>query len=376
MLIGIDGNEANIDEKVGVHQYAFELLHASYRVRNKLFPHVNFIIYLKNDPRGDMPKENEYWKYKILNGERFWILTSLLPQLFFEKGLHVFFSPSHYLPPFSPIPMVCTIHDLGYLKFSAQFKKFDFWQLKLWSAISIFISKYIIAVSETTKSDVVRRYKIASNRIVVVPHGFDKSRFNSKVSLKLVRRILEKYKINKNYILFLGMLKPSKNIEGLIDGFYLLREKNYYNTQLVIAGKKGWLYSTIFDKVERLGLKERVVFTDYVDEEDKPALIAGAKVLAAPSFWEGFGMQVLEAMGCGVPVVISEVASLPEVAGDAGVYVDPYKTDSIARGLEKILEMEAKDYQNLVKKSVKRAEQFNWDKTAEKTIEVIMNSVK
>ena len=213
MIIGIDGNEANVEKRVGVNQYAFELLKNIHKLQEEWKKKHQVIVYLKNKPQKDLPKQNSHWKYKVIKGRGLWIITKLMPSLFFNKEKpDVFFAPSHYLPPFAPCPMVCTIHDLGYLKFSEQFRKYDFWQLKIWSAISIFISKAIIAVSNSTKKDIVRHYPFASKKIFITPHGYDKNRFNTRISKEDVRRVKNKYSIVNDYVLFISTLKPSKNI--------------------------------------------------------------------------------------------------------------------------------------------------------------------
>src|SRR3989344_8095970 len=209
MIIGIDGNEANQNERVGVHQYALALLWGLYKLQDTETSDITFMIYLKNAPQSDLPPENSHWKYKIIYGGKVWILTKLMPALMITEKIDVFYSPSHYLPPFSRSPKVFMIHDLGYLKFSEQFKKYDFWQLKYWSAISIIISKYIICPSESTGRDIVRHYPFARKKIKVVPHGYNSSQFHMNISKKIVRLISKKYGITNNYILFLSTLKPS-----------------------------------------------------------------------------------------------------------------------------------------------------------------------
>jgi glycosyltransferase involved in cell wall biosynthesis len=366
MIVGIDGNEANIEKKVGVNRYALEVLRGLYKLQDDKN---RFVIYLSDKPRTELPDATEFWKYKILHGGKAWVLSKLMPHLIRHRQVDVLFSPSHYLPIFNRIPTVCTIHDLGYLEFSEQFRKRDFWQLKYWSAISIIISKYIICPSESVKKEIVRHYPFASKKIYVVHHGFDKQLFHKNINNKIVRQIRDKYRIEKKYILFLSTLKPSKNVEGLIDAYYMV--KNKIDHQLVIAGKKGWMYEEIFRKVKELQLEDDVVFTDYIPEKDKPALFVGAKAYVLPSFWEGFGMDVLNAMACGTPVVVSKVASLPEIAGDAAIYINPYKIESIAKGITKIVKMNEKRYNNLVNMGLDRAESFSWDKSARETLDVL-----
>lgn len=384
MLIGIDGNEANIGKRVGVNVYAFELLCAIWRLQNEWKARHRLIVYLKDPPLDDLPQETPFFKYEVLPSKGVWIITRLMPHLFatYEKP-DILFTPSHYVPPFAPMPRVCSIMDLAYLKFSEQFRIYDFWQLKYWTAISIFLSKRVIAISNSTKQDIVRHYHFASKKTVVTHLGYDKEHFNINIKKEDVRRIYKKYAIVGDYILFLSTLKPSKNVEGLLEAFGRILNANqrgnsrnivvskYPNIKLVIAGKKGWLYSSIYEKVKELGLKDKVIFTDYVPEEDKPALIAGAKVFVLPSFWEGFGLDVLNAMACGVPVIVSKVGSLPEVAGDAAFYLDPQNIESIRSGIEKVLSMSKLEYNRQIDMGLKQAEKFSWEKTARETLKVL-----
>lgn len=371
MLIGIDGNEANIENRVGVNQYALELLWGIYKLQDEWKNKHQIIVYLKNHPKDDLPKERDSFKYKIVSGSGLWIIRNLMPSLFFDRPRpDIFFSPSHYIPLLAPMPRVCAIMDLGYLKFSGQFKKFDFWQLKFWSAYSIFVSKAIIAISNSTKKDIVRHYPFASKKVVVTHLAYDKKRFNTRISNKDVRRVKEKYHIVDDYVLFLGTLKPSKNIEGLLEAFASIKHQ-VSSIKLVIAGKKGWLYNSIFRKARELGLGNEVIFTDFVPEEDKPALIRGAKVFCLPSFWEGFGLDPLNAMGSGVPVVVSSRGSLPEVVGDAGIMVDPEDMYSIASGLKTVLSLSEIEYNKFMVQGLRQAEKFSWEKTARQTLRVL-----
>lgn len=378
MVIGIDGNEANISHKVGINVYAYELLKSIYELNNKnLTDPIKFIVFLKENPNSDMPKATKNWEYKILKGTGFWIITRLSPYLILNSNkLDIFFSPTHYLP-FAPfLPMVCSIMDLGYLNSSEQFKKKDFWQLKLWTAYSLYVSKSILTISETTRKDIVRHYKFTQNKVNVTLLGYDNKKFNELISQKDVRHIKTKYSIVNDYILFLSTLKPSKNVGRLIKAWGLIY-KDFPKYCLVIAGKKGWLWDDIFTEVKKLGLEEKIVFTDFVDEDLKPALIAGARVFVMPSLWEGFGLDVLNAMACGVPVVISDRGSLPEITGgSAGVKVDPLDIQSIARGISKVLKMSEIEYNKMSKEGLKVAKEFSWEKTAKNTIEVLISSLK
>lgn len=362
MIIGIDGNEANIQNRVGVNQYAAEVLCALEKLQEA--KKHEFIIYLSSNPLSHMPKEREGWKYKVLPGRGLWILRVLMPHLWLTKNrLDIFFAPSHYCSPFLPIPCVISIMDLGYLSATEQFKKYDLFQLKYWGAWSMKSAKKIIAISNSTKVDIEKHYPWCRGKVEVTRLAYDKHKFRLPVSGSLVGKVKKKYGINGDYILFLSTLKPSKNIEGLLDAFALLNN----GMSLVIAGKKGWHYDKIYKKVKDLGLEKKVVFTDFVGEAEKPFLMAGAKVFVTPSFWEGFGIPVLESMAMGVPNVVAKIGSLPEVAGEAGVYVDPQEPKDIARGIKKAVEK----HDELSKKGLVQVKKFSWEKTAKETLKIL-----
>ena len=359
MIIGIDANEANLTtQRVGINQYAFELLKALYGLKTN----PTFVIYLKNPSLADLPRERAGWQYRVIPFPKLWTQTRLPWDLYTHSPRpDVFFSMTHYAPRFAPMPTVVAIMDLGFLQTPEQFTTKDFNQLKHWTEYSVKQAKKVIAISEHTKQDIVREYGRKPSDIAVTPLAYDKNLF------KPVKddQVLKKYGIDKPYILFLGSLRPSKNIEGLIKAFHHL---NNPNLQLVISGKKAWQYEQIFALVGELRLDRQVVFTGFVEESEKPVLMTMAQAFVLPSFYEGFGIPVLEAMACGTPVVVSQVASLPEVAGEAGIYVDPASINSISEGVKKALGAEGKKF---AASGLKRAKLFSWDRCSEETLNVL-----
>ncbi len=376
MLIGINGNEANevrgdIGAPAGVNVYAFELLRHIYKLQDEWQDRFSIVVYLKRPPSPLLPKSTSSYKYKVLGGRGLWVVTKLTPYLFAAKEKpDVIFSPSHYSPPISPMPKVCSIMDLGYLTTSGHFKKMDFWQLKYWTAISIKTAKKVLAISESTKADIVRHYPLAASKVVVTPLAYDPAKFNARISTKAIEAAKAKYSIGPSYVLYLGVLKPNKNVYGLIQAWSKIMDR-YPKTSLVIAGKKGWGYSEVFEAVRSLKMVDRVIFTDYVPENLKAALIAGADLFVLPSFWEGFGLDVLNAMAVGVPVAVSRVGSLPEVAGEAGVYFNSEDTGDIAKKIDQVLYLTKVDYNKLVAKCLLQAKKFSWEETARKTLRVL-----
>ncbi|OGM05503.1 hypothetical protein A2125_00295 [Candidatus Woesebacteria bacterium GWB1_43_5] len=379
MLIGIDGNEANevradIGAPAGVNVYAFELLRSIHKLQDEWKDKHSVVVYLRRKPSSLLPKETEYFKYKVLGGGGLWVMTRLTPHLCFtDKRPDVIFSPSHYAPFLAPMPKVVSIMDIGYLKNSGYLKKMDFWQLKYWTAISVSASRKVLAISKSTKDDIVRHYPSSAGKVVVTPLAHDPAKFNSRTLVKeekVLTRIKSKYSIGLSYVLYLGVLKPNKNVAGLISAWGRIVHE-YPKITLVIAGKKGWGYGEIFSTVKALRLTQKVVFTDYVPESDKPALIAGAKLFVLPSFWEGFGLDVLNAMASGVPVAVSRAGSLPEVAGRAGTYFDPNNHADIARKISRVLSLSKVDYNKIAKQSLEQAKKFSWDDTARLTLKTL-----
>lgn len=375
IIIGIDGNEANRESRVGVNTYAYETLKALSLLQDEWADVYQFRIYLKDTPLPHMPATRSGWEYTVLPGKGLWILKTLMPFLYSEKNKpQVLWSPSHYVPPFSPQAKVCSIMDLGYLEFSGQFTKKDFWQLKLWTAWSLLVSRKVIAISETTSKDIVRHYPFTGKKISTTLLGYDSQLYNRTVRESNVRQTMKKYDLT-DYVIFMSTLKPSKNVEGLVAAWELVH-RQFPHYKLVIAGKKGWLYESIFDVVKAKGLESCIVFTDFVPEDEKPYLIKGAQVFVLPSFWEGFGLDVLSAMAMGVPVVASDRGSLPEVVGGAGIIVNPDKPESIATGMIDVLSMKSQDRAILIKKGYERASSFSWEQTARKTLSVLQSAIK
>jgi len=371
MIIAIDANEANVTRRVGINQFAFGVLWYLYRQRFNFVPvgekqavDLEFRIFLAQKPKDDLPSEEKNWHYEVFGPKRFWTWFALSKRLYWGRPRpDVLLSLSHYGPGFSPIPFVPCLMDLGFLRFRQQFTAKDFYQLKLWTLWSIKRAAKIIAISHFTKQDLVRTYQVEPEKIVVAHPGYKKIGKTRQPSRQTKLRIIKKkYGIKGNYLLCLSTLKPSKNIEGLLEAYRILLDKCSANRiDLVIAGKKGWLYESIFKKVQKLRLEKRVIFTDFVPDEEVPLLMRGAKVFVMPSFWEGFGIPVLEAMEAETPVVCSRVGSLPEIAGKAAYLVNPYRPEEIARALCQVLTDKnlAKD---LVQRGKEQIKMFSWEK--------------
>ena len=229
-------------------------------------------------------------------------------------------------------------------------------------------ANFYLAISEFTKREMTDILGIPAERIYVIPDGCSEGmrRVDDPAALAAVR---EKYGLPKRYVLFVGNNNPRKNLGRMIQAFDVMKERTGLDHQLIIAGEQGWR----FDREKALsGIKHRddVRFIGFAADEDMPALYSGAALFAFPTLYEGFGVPVLEAQKCGVPVVTSSVSALPEVAGDGAIYADPYDVKSMAEAMERVLEDKALAVE-LVEKGYENAKRFSWVKSAEKLNEVI-----
>jgi len=361
--IGVDGNEANVEEKVGVSVYALNILRYFSQVANH---ETSFIVYLKNSPLLDLPNENEFFKYKVVKGNFLWSQIYLPIELYFHKNIDVYFSPAHYLPLFCPVPQVVTIHDLAYLYFPDDFTKKDLWQLKNWTKFSIKNAAQIIAVSKTTKKDIVKNYGVDERKISITYNGYEKL---SQKSKDKSQNLNSKVKNKDPFILFVGTIQPRKNLDVLVEAFNKFIQTNK-DFKLIIVGKKGWLYQSIFEKVKSMDLENKVIFTGHVTDEELIWYYKNAFCLTLPSLYEGFGIPVLEAMNYGCPTILSMTSSLPEIGGDASLYFDPKNSDDLLEKL-KTLYNNNELRKELISKGKQRIKDFSWEKCGKETLNVI-----
>jgi glycosyltransferase involved in cell wall biosynthesis len=262
------------------------------------------------------------------------------------------------------------VHDLGFLAYPeahrAAERRYLAWSTG-WNARR---STAVLADSAATRADLVRQYGVAESKVHVVHLGRDESLVPVRD-----RQVLEETRarvgIGQRYLLCVGTLQPRKNLSRVVEAFARLAARpELLDVQLVLAGKRGWLYEELFSQVGRRGLEGRVLFPGYVDEADLAALYSGALVYIYPSLYEGFGIPVLEAQACGVPVMTSNNSSLPEVAGDAALLVDPTDVDAIADAMLRLATDDALRAE-LVQRGFENVKRFSWEKCARETLAVL-----
>ncbi|MBI4096239.1 MAG: glycosyltransferase family 4 protein [Candidatus Levybacteria bacterium] len=398
MTIGINGYEAvvprfgydpktGMPSRVGSGEYCFELL----LNLNKLDKKNNYIIYLPQSPTSDLPKESEKWRYNIVKPRKAWTLFGLSLEFLLKRSKpDVFFSPTHYLPIFSPKKSVISILDVSYLRFPQLFKKSDLQQLTIWTKFSVKKAKKVFTISQASKDDIIEEYGVSKDKIIVTYPGIKseiqnlKSETNSKFKMQNSKLLSGKYGINGEYVLFVGTLQPRKNIARLIEAFSRAchpelvsgsqssrdSDLRQNDMSLVIIGKKGWQYEEILSAPKRFNIENKVKFLENVTDEDLSSFYKNALCFILPSLYEGFGLPVLEAMQYGCPVITSNVSSLPEAGGDAALYVDPLSVDDITKKLELIIRDEGLR-EKLIKKGYERVRKFSWEKTARETLRAL-----
>jgi glycosyltransferase involved in cell wall biosynthesis len=268
--------------------------------------------------------------------------------------------------PLRRVPTVLTVHDLIFRLFPEHHKRLNYWYLN--AAMPLYCSRAsaIIAVSEATKRDLMMLYGLDPDKITVV-HEAAASHF-ARIPPARVEEVRARYHLPDRYLLHVGTIEPRKNLNRLLEAVHRLREAGE-DIHMVVVGSKGWLFEGFFQALEELDLGDAVTLPGYVPDADLPAIYSGARLVAVPSLYEGFGLPVLEAMACGVSVVCSHASSLPEVGGDAARYFDPTDIAAMADAIMAVWRDETLR-EDMRRRGLARAAQFSWERTADDTLAV------
>ena len=304
---------------------------------------------------------NERWLYRL------WYRARMpLPVQAVLGGLDLFHSPDFVLPPvLGNIPTLLTVHDLSFVHFADVYVPSLVSYLNKVVPWSVRRATHILADSEATKRDLVEIYDVSAEKITTLYAGVS-PHFLPVTKEKQFRSVRQKYNLGSNpYIFSVGTVQPRKNYRMLIQAFAPLAKQFPHN--LAIAGGKGWLFDEILAEIEAQGLTGRVRFLGFVDDVDLPTLYSDATLFMIPSIYEGFGIPILEAMACGVPVVASNASCLPEVVGDAGMLLDPNDTQAWTETMRSLL-TDATQRARLVGKGALQGRKFSWQKSAEQLI--------
>lgn len=301
-----------------------------------------------------------------LKGKTYRHLWPFLPvpySCFFGSDSQITQFFNYSIPPGVKGRKVTIVYDMSYKACPDTVRE----RTKIWLELTLRPScqraDMIVTISEFSKREIIRYLDIVPEKIVVMPCAADHTRFRADISEVQIENVKKKYGFSGEYFLYLGTIEPRKNIQRIIDAYAGLKKKYRDAPRLVLAGGKGWKCDSVYESVRELHMPKDILFTGYVSEEDAPPLMAGAKAFLFPSLYEGFGIPVIEAMACGTPVITSNTSSLPEVAGDAGLLVDPYSEEEMSRAMEKLM-LDEGLCQELSAKGVDRARRFTWEHSA------------
>jgi glycosyltransferase involved in cell wall biosynthesis len=367
MRIGVDITSA-VTQGGGIGRYTRELIYALVRADKTTDYH---LFSAKQPPTLPVPDPipsgdnisyhqaplSERWLYRL------WYRLKLpLPVQLMTGQLDLFHSPDFVLPPVrNDIPTIVTVHDLSFVHYPKTFTPALVNYLNNVVPWSVERATHILADSQATKDDLMNIWGVTAEKVTVLYSGVS-GRFRPVTNNKQLSAVRQKYDIgDAPYLVSVSTLQPRKNFQMLIRAFKPVAAEQPHN--LIIAGGKGWLYEEMLAEVEKQGLEGRVKFIGFVADGDLPALYSEASLMVFPSLYEGFGLPLLEAMACGVPVLSSNSSCLPEVAGEAAVLLPPTDQDAWSQSMNDLLS-NSSQRARMVAAGFLQARKFTWKKAA------------
>ncbi|PIZ55731.1 hypothetical protein COY23_04300 [bacterium (Candidatus Torokbacteria) CG_4_10_14_0_2_um_filter_35_8] len=375
MNIAIDCRVLIQGKYSGVEWYAIHLMESLFEIDQK---NQYFLWYnqMREEPE-DLPsfdfsnvkKVFSFYPKKIIALSGVLFNYPKIDERVMPEKIDIFFTPFfHILPISSSCKKVTTIHDLSFEYYPEFFKLKNKIFHKLAPRKEANTPEYIITDSESSRNDLISLYKVPKDKTTVIYPACGKE-FKPITSKKKLAKVRDKYDLPEKFILQLGNIEPRKNHLATIHAFEKLKKEYNKDVRLVIAGKKAWRFRQVEKALFQPDSKDDIILTGYIDEKDKPALLSLAEVFVYPSFYEGFGIPVLEALACGTPVVASNNSSLSEVIGNAGFMVDAYKISELTLAIKELLE--DKDLRKtLIERGFKQASKFSWKEGARQLLKV------
>lgn len=375
MLIGIDASRALRARRTGTERYSLEIIRHLLRLPEAATHGWRLYVDADVDPEAFQVRSDVKMEVRVLPSRRMWTHRALGPEVL-RHPPDALFIPAHVLPftlpPRRLPPNVVTVHDLGYRHFPQAHTRSQRWYLEAstrWNAAN---ATRVIAISQATARDLQAAYGTPAAKIRVIYEATAGWERTDETSQQTVR---QKYGLERPYALFTGSIQPRKNLDRLIAAYARLHAAEPLSWDLALTGARGWLSDPLYEQVHALGLEERVRFTGYVPDDDLLALLSGARFFTFPSLFEGFGLPVLEAQSVGVPVMTANNSSLPEIAGDAALLVDPTDVDAIADAMLRLSQDEALR-QRLIEAGYENVKRFSWTKAAAETLAVLEEAAR
>jgi glycosyltransferase involved in cell wall biosynthesis len=335
---------------------------------------IDLSLFYNRQGEARLPDDLSHIPHKTVNiGNKPWRMGVLLSQVLHWSmdsifgASQIFHATNHLLAHFRQARTVYTLHDLIFLRYPEYHLPYNRWYLTLTMPRYLRAADMIITPSEWTRQDALKYYRLPESKIKVI-YEAAAPYFKPATDLTALNRIRQKYGLPENYILHVATIEPRKNLNRLLEAFQAVLS-DWPDLRLVLVGKKGWLYESFFQKIQALGLQERIIFPGFVDDEDLPGFYQLAELFVFPSLSEGFGLPPLEAMACGTAVISSNSSSLPEVVGEAGLLIEPTDTAALATAVRRILsdnELRAE----LKRRSLVQAKKFSWERAVTELKEV------
>lgn len=383
--IGIDIRFLSNSKRSGIEEYAINLIENFVRLK----PDWKFVLFYnlwgkKLPDFAWLKAENVEIKTINFPGKILSLLFLILRWPKVDKllgGIDVFFMPNFASISLSKnIPLLLIVHDLSFLYFKEFFSlKMRLWQKLIRQKYLMKRANKIIAVSNSTKNDILRFCpQVNISKIKVIHHGISKEFKVLDKNNSELKEIKQKYNLPEKFVLYLGIIEPRKNIESVVKSFNILKNESlvdFANLKLVIAGKFGWKFKKVLDLIKNSKHRKDIILLNNFELIERVYLNNLAEIFVWPSFFEGFGFPVLEAMASGAPVICSNTSSMPEVVGDAGILINPYNINDLILAQKQVL-LDENLKNHLVHKGLEQAKKFSWEKCAQKTIEILEKVIK
>ncbi|WKZ60984.1 MAG: glycosyltransferase family 1 protein [Cyclobacteriaceae bacterium] len=370
MKIGIEVQRLFRKERFGIETSALELIHELYKLNTKH----TLVVLTKKGANHNLFKGCEEFNFRQVGGKLFIDFEQIfLPIAARNEKLDILHCTGNTTPIYCPVPIVQTLHDIIFMdpipKTDSLYQRFGNYYRRFIVPIVSKKSKAIITVSQHEKNRIIERLKIPENRIHVIHNGIN-SRFKKNDDKRILESFTKKYNLPERYILFIGNSSHRKNPERVLKAYVKYYSKKKADALALVTPGLSRNYVNEYLKIINEEHAQNHIYTPgYVDSDDLPLLYSCSTLFLFPSLSEGFGMPVLEAMACGVPVITSNLSSIPEIAGNAAKLIDPYNTEAITSAIEDLLENPTLMY-SLGERGIQQAEKFRWAKVAEKTMEI------
>ncbi|MBI3963592.1 MAG: glycosyltransferase family 4 protein [Candidatus Kerfeldbacteria bacterium] len=368
MVIGIDASRANTPDRTGTEWYSYYLLREFARTAQNH----HLVLYTREPLQDDLRAIAQHMDVRTLRWppRRFWTQIRLSGEMV-RHAPDVLFVPAHTIPIVHPPRTVTTLHDVGFERYPHLYGRFELAYHRWAARFALRHARHVITVSEFSKREIVATIGADPNRITVIPLGYDTTQYRPDLPSEQIDRVTAQYGLTRDAYLFsIGRLEQKKNTRGLIEAY--ARARGAANLPLVLAGTPGFGYDQVTDAIRQLGVAAHVRQLGWIPQQDVPYLLAGARAFVFPSFYEGFGLPVLESMATGTPVIASTAGAVPEVAGQAAILVDPSDTEQLGNALIRLIN--DRELRSVLRsRGLERASAFRWSACAAATLQILQS---